>query len=50
MVILSFVFWFKLVGVWFANQGMISGKDKLQMVELGPARGTLASDVLEVNH
>jgi len=46
----DFIFWFKLVGVWFVNQWMTSGKKKLQLVELGPGRGTLASDVLRVNH
>ncbi|KAK2550805.1 Protein arginine methyltransferase NDUFAF7, partial [Acropora cervicornis] len=40
----------ELVGVWFVNQWMTSGKKKLQLVELGPGRGTLASDVLRVNH
>ncbi|XP_074630335.1 protein arginine methyltransferase NDUFAF7, mitochondrial-like isoform X1 [Acropora palmata] len=38
----------ELVGVWFVNQWMTSGKKKLQLVELGPGRGTLASDVLQV--
>ena len=32
------------------NQWKISGKEKLQLVELGPGRETLASDVLWVNH
>ena len=50
MVFVDFIFWFKLVGVWFVNQWMTPGKKKLQFVELGPGRGTLASDLLRVNH
>ena len=38
----------KLIGVWFVNQWMTSGKKDVQLVELGPGRGTLAADVLRV--
>lgn len=44
------IFCHKLVGIWFVNQWMLSGKNKVQLVELGPGRGTLASDVLRVSH
>ena len=42
----DFVFWFKLVAVWFVNQWMIL-EEKLQIVQLGPGGETLASDVLQ---
>ena len=40
----------KLVGVWFVNQWILSGKKKVQLIELGPGRGTLASDMLRVSN
>lgn len=46
---LSFKFYLKLVGVWFVNQWISSGKKNVQLVELGPGRGTLASDLLRVS-
>ena len=39
----------KLIGVWFVNQWILSGKKKVQLIELGPGRGTLASDALRVS-
>ena len=47
---ISKVVYFKLVGVWFVNQWITSGKNNIQLVELGPGRGTLASDILRVGH
>ena len=47
---LPFKFCLKLVGVWFVNQWITSGKNSVQFVELGPGRGTLASDLLRVSH
>ncbi|PFX32758.1 NADH dehydrogenase [ubiquinone] complex I, assembly factor 7 [Stylophora pistillata] len=38
----------ELVGVWFVNQWILSGKNNVNFVELGPGRGTLASDILRV--
>ncbi|KAJ7365287.1 NADH dehydrogenase [ubiquinone] complex I, assembly factor 7 [Desmophyllum pertusum] len=38
----------ELVGVWFVNQWITTGKNNVQLVELGPGRGTLASDMLRV--
>ncbi|XP_068729458.1 protein arginine methyltransferase NDUFAF7, mitochondrial-like isoform X2 [Montipora capricornis] len=38
----------ELVGLWFVNQWLMSGKNKIQLIELGPGRGTLAFDVLRV--
>ncbi|CAH3016180.1 unnamed protein product, partial [Porites evermanni] len=38
----------ELIGVWFVNQWILSGKKKVQLIELGPGRGTLASDMLRV--
>jgi len=35
--------------VWFVNQWISSGKKNVQLVELGPGRGTLASDLLRVS-
>ncbi|KAI9207324.1 S-adenosyl-L-methionine-dependent methyltransferase [Polychytrium aggregatum] len=37
----------ELVGVWFITQYQaLNGPDKIQLVELGPGRGTLMSDIL----
>lgn len=38
----------ELVGVWFVNQWILSGKKNVNFVELGPGRGTIASDILRV--
>ena len=46
---LGFKFCLKLVGVWFVNQWISSGQNTVQLVELGPGRGTLASDLLRVS-
>ena len=47
---LTFSFNLKLIGVWFVNQWIASRKNNVQLVELGPGRGTLASDILRVSH
>lgn len=40
---------FQLVGVWILSEWMGAGQPKqLQLVELGPGKGSLASDVLRV--
>ncbi|OCH86620.1 DUF185-domain-containing protein [Obba rivulosa] len=39
----------ELVGVWFLSQWMLHGKSReIRLVELGPGRGTLMSDILRV--
>ena len=38
-----------MLGVWLVNEWAKAGQpEPLQLVELGPGRGTLASDVLRV--
>lgn len=40
----------ELVGIWFVAEWMAQGsrKDGVQLIELGPGRGTLIGDVLRV--
>lgn len=39
----------QLIGVWIISEWMGAGQPKqLQLVELGPGRGSLSSDVLRV--
>ena len=45
-----YIVFLKLIGVWFVNQWILSGKKKVQLIELGPGRGTLASDMLRVSN
>lgn len=40
----------QLLGVWCVSEWMAAGKSNMfQLVELGPGRGSLASDILRVN-
>ena len=41
----------ELVGIWFVAEWMAQGRrsDGVELVELGPGRGTLMSDVLRVS-
>ena len=50
------IFYFKLVGVWFLNEWIILKKiyendlpDTVELIEMGPGKGTLINDVLRVN-
>ena len=47
--VVIFIVFLKLIGVWFVNQWILSGKKKVHLIELGPGRGTLASDMLRVS-
>ncbi|CAL1541638.1 unnamed protein product [Lymnaea stagnalis] len=38
----------EMLGVWVVNEWMNHYKDKIQVIELGPGRGTLADDMLRV--
>ena len=49
-VLYNYIVFLKLIGVWFVNQWILSGKKKVQLIELGPGRGTLASDMLRVSN
>lgn len=41
---------FQLIGVWIVSEWMGAGSPKqLQLVELGPGKGSLATDVIRVN-
>jgi NADH dehydrogenase [ubiquinone] 1 alpha subcomplex assembly factor 7 len=38
-----------MIGVWFVNEWMKNQLTPIQLIELGPGRGTLADDILRVS-
>ena len=40
---------FQLLAVWIMHEHSNSGKENLQLVELGPGRGTLMKDIVRVS-
>lgn len=39
----------QLLAVWIMHEHSMSGSEKLQLVELGPGRGTLMKDIVRVS-